>query len=237
MPTTIATIHHFQSVKNRRAPRPSPGTLRPRWICHAVRIANIPIAMYMVNVVRVLAIAEAFSWTVLIAGLILRATAGLAIATTIGGAIHGFVFLSYGATAVLVGWRATTIDVDVVFHPEQESVLRALAELKNELQINVELVSPADFLPVPAAWEDRSIFVARKGRLSFYHFDPYAQALAKLERAHARDLGDVRELLERGLVDRERLQSYFAEVEPELFRFPAVDPRSLRSRVEETLAS
>ncbi|MCR2825001.1 DUF3817 domain-containing protein [Microbacterium sp. zg.Y909] len=51
---------------------------------------------------RTLAIAEAVSWTLLIAGLILRATLGLDIATTIGGSIHGFVFLSYGATAILV---------------------------------------------------------------------------------------------------------------------------------------
>ena len=51
---------------------------------------------------RTLAIAEAVSWTLLITGLILRATVGLDIATTIGGLIHGFVFLSYGATAVLL---------------------------------------------------------------------------------------------------------------------------------------
>ncbi len=51
---------------------------------------------------RALAIAEAISWTLLITGLILRATADLSIAVTIGGGIHGFVFLSYGATAVLV---------------------------------------------------------------------------------------------------------------------------------------
>lgn len=67
---------------------------------------------------RVLAIAEAVSWTLLIAGLILRATADLAIATTIGGAIHGFVFLSYGATAVLVAlnnrWRPWPATVAIV---------------------------------------------------------------------------------------------------------------------------
>ncbi|MET0302653.1 MAG: DUF3817 domain-containing protein [Microbacteriaceae bacterium] len=51
---------------------------------------------------RTLAIAEAISWTLLITGLILRATADLAIAVTIGGGIHGFVFLAYGATAILV---------------------------------------------------------------------------------------------------------------------------------------
>ncbi|GAA1678555.1 DUF3817 domain-containing protein [Microbacterium lacus] len=54
------------------------------------------------NLFRVLAIAEAISWTLLIAGLILRAVGDVALAVTIGGGIHGFVFLSYGATAVLV---------------------------------------------------------------------------------------------------------------------------------------
>jgi integral membrane protein len=67
---------------------------------------------------RVLAIAEAISWTLLIAGLVLRPALGLAIAVTIAGAIHGFVFLSYGATAVLVAlnnrWRAWPIVVALV---------------------------------------------------------------------------------------------------------------------------
>lgn len=56
-----------------------------------------PLALF-----RTLAIAEAISWTLLITGLILRATIDLDIAVTVGGGIHGFVFLSYGATAVLV---------------------------------------------------------------------------------------------------------------------------------------
>lgn len=54
------------------------------------------------NLFRVLAVAEAISWTLLIAGLIVRATTDLAVAVTVGGGIHGFVFLSYGATAILV---------------------------------------------------------------------------------------------------------------------------------------
>ena len=51
---------------------------------------------------RIVAIAETITWALLITGLILRATADLAIAVTIGGGIHGFVFLAYGATAILV---------------------------------------------------------------------------------------------------------------------------------------
>ncbi|MBC7589774.1 MAG: DUF3817 domain-containing protein [Salinibacterium sp.] len=54
------------------------------------------------SLLRTLAIAEAITWTLLIGGLILRAIAGLDTAVSIGGAIHGFVFLAYGVTAVLV---------------------------------------------------------------------------------------------------------------------------------------
>lgn len=51
---------------------------------------------------RILAVAEAISWTLLLGGMVLRAAAGMDIAVTIGGAVHGFVFLAYSATAVLV---------------------------------------------------------------------------------------------------------------------------------------
>lgn len=51
---------------------------------------------------RTFGIAEAISWTLLIGGLILRAALGWDLAVTVGGGIHGFVFLAYGVTAVLV---------------------------------------------------------------------------------------------------------------------------------------
>lgn len=60
----------------------------------------------------------------------------------------------------------------------------------------------------------------------------YSQALSKLERAHDRDLADVREMLARSLVDRDRLRAFHEEIEPELYRYPAIDPTSFRRRVE-----
>ena len=56
-------------------------------------------------------------------------------------------YLTGGATAVLLGWRTTTIDIDISFEPESDPTLRALPRLKDELRLNVELVSPADFGP------------------------------------------------------------------------------------------
>lgn len=52
---------------------------------------------------RIVAIAEAVTWTLLIAGLVLRATTGWGLGVTIGGGIHGFVFLAYAGIALLVG--------------------------------------------------------------------------------------------------------------------------------------
>lgn len=51
---------------------------------------------------RVLAIAEAITWTLLISAMIARALGAPGLVVTIGGGIHGFVFLAYGATAILV---------------------------------------------------------------------------------------------------------------------------------------
>src|SRR5690625_6312258 len=51
---------------------------------------------------RFFAVAEVISRTLLIGGLFQRATRGCDLAVTIGGGIHGFVFLSYAANAVLM---------------------------------------------------------------------------------------------------------------------------------------
>ena len=148
----------------------------------------------------------------------------------------GICYLIGGGTAVLLGWRRSTIDVDIELDPEQDDVLRALPAIKDELQINVELASPRDFIPLPAAWAERSPSAGREGRLTFKHFDLYSQALAKLERGHAQDLEDVAVMLERRLVERDRLKATYDEIEPKLYRFPAIDPADYRRRVEEFLA-
>lgn len=146
------------------------------------------------------------------------------------------IYLTGGATAVLLGWRDSTVDADILIVPEQDSLYRALPRLKEELQINVEIASPAHFIPELPGWRERSLFIAREGRLSFYHYDPYAQALAKIERGHVKDLADVEALMSRGLVEPQRLRELFATIEEQLHRYPAIDPPSFRRRLEEALA-
>lgn len=154
---------------------------------------------------------------------------------TLGRAAHGEsrVYLTGGASAVLLQWRPSTIDVDLKMEPERDEVLRAIPEIKDDLEINIELASPGDFIPELPGWRDRSPFIAREGNLFFHHYDFYSQALAKLERRHARDLQDVQQMRARGLVDPARVQEFFAAIEPQLYRYPAIDPRAFRAAVEE----
>ena len=146
---------------------------------------------------------------------------------------YGWVYFTGGATAVLLGWQAVTIDINLKLVPELDPVLNAIPRLKDQLQINVELASPADFIPVKPGWEDQSPFIARAGLLSFHHFDLYAQALAKLERSHTQDIADVEEMLRRGLIDPAAALDYCAAIAPDLYRYPAVDPAAFRAAVEQ----
>lgn len=142
------------------------------------------------------------------------------------------VYLTGGATAVLHGWRGSTIDIDMKIVPDRDDLLRAIPLLKERLQLNVELASPLDFIPVRPNWEDRSPFIKRAGTVDFHHFDLCAQALSKIERGHIQDQDDVAELLRRELVTRFELLAYFDAIEPLLYRYPALDPASFRRRVE-----
>ena len=149
--------------------------------------------------------------------------------------ISAQVFLTGGATAVLIGWRASTIDVDVKIVPESDRIFRAIPALKERLHLNVELASPDDFIPVPPGWEERSPFIAQEGRLAFHHFDLYAQALAKLERGHTQDVADVHEMLRRELIVTAQARAYFDRLERDLYRYPAVDPATFRAAVDAAL--
>lgn len=141
-------------------------------------------------------------------------------------------YLTGGATAVLEGWRESTVDIDVRFEPNSDAPLRRIAELKEKLAVNVELASPIDFLPELPGWRDRSRFRFREGNLEVFDFDLYSQALSKLERGFELDLEDVDSMMESEVLDPRKLLELFEAIESELFRFPAVDPNVLRDSVK-----
>jgi hypothetical protein len=59
----------------------------------------------------------------------------------------GCIYFTGGASALLIGWRSSTVDIDIRLDPEPPGIFQALAKLKQQLDINIELASPQDFLP------------------------------------------------------------------------------------------
>lgn len=145
--------------------------------------------------------------------------------------VDGRVYITGGATAVLHGWRESTLDVDIKIIPEHDRLLRAIPLLKESLHMNLEHASPDDFIPALPGWEDRSRFIAREGKLSFHHYDFYAQALAKIERNHDIDRKDVKAMIDSGLVEPAKLVALFEAIEPELYRYPSINPARFAERV------
>jgi hypothetical protein len=149
----------------------------------------------------------------------------------------GKVYLAGGATALLLGFREQTIDIDLKLDPEPEGVFEAIAALKNRLELNIELASPADFIPTTPDWRERSRAIAACSRVEFFHFDFALQALAKLERGHTQDLADVSQFLHRRIVSADELRGIFARIRPALIRYPAIDPQQFERKVETFLES
>lgn len=144
-------------------------------------------------------------------------------------------YLTGGASAVLEGWRGSTADVDLRFEPDVDELLRELPGLKERLGVNIELVSPPDFVPELPGWRERSPLVFQEGNVDVHHFDFYSQALSKVERGFRQDLDDVEKMIESGLVERVRLRELFEAIEPELYRYPAIDPAVFRQKIQAAL--
>ncbi len=152
----------------------------------------------------------------------------------LGNAVVGSarIFLVGGATAVLCGWRDSTIDIDLKAIPDSDEILRQLPILKERLQVNVELASPDDFIPALPAWQERSRFIMQAGKLTFLHYDFYSQALAKIERGHHVDLRDVQQMIQNGFVEPHRLMEFFSQIEDKIYKYPALDSQKFRAAVE-----
>jgi hypothetical protein len=73
----------------------------------------------------------------------------------------GCIYFTGGTSALLIGWRGSTVDVDIRLDPEPSGIFQAIAKLKQELNINIELASPQDFLPSLLGWRDRSVFIRK----------------------------------------------------------------------------
>ena len=151
----------------------------------------------------------------------------------LGAHVLGFgsIYFVGSATALLYGWRESTVDIDIALAPEPKGLFQAIEHIKRSLGVNIELASPDQFVPPLPGWQTRSHFIARIGPIDFYHYDLYTQALAKLSRGHARDLDDVQCMVQSGEVLPSELLRLFDQVRDEVVRYPGLDAERLRTRI------
>jgi hypothetical protein len=129
----------------------------------------------------------------------------------------GRVFLVGGWALVYQGLRARTLDVDITIEADDaDALMQGIRRLKDELQINVELTSPADFVPLPPGWHDRSRRGGRYDALDVYCFDFYSIALSKIVRANQRDVDDIVLLAQHGLIEVTALDGVVRDALPQL---------------------
>lgn len=145
------------------------------------------------------------------------------------------VYLVGGGTAVYLGWRPSSIDVDL--YSEQEAVFRDIQQLKDKLNVNVEFTRPENFVPPLRGSEERHVFIEKLGSVSFFHYDPYAQVFSKIVRGFKRDLEDSHHYFVIGMVEAGKLRSLIQSIPQRTFaRYPSLTRRAVEAAVDAFLA-
>jgi hypothetical protein len=130
-------------------------------------------------------------------------------------------YLVGGTTMVYEGLRHQSLDIDIDYEVADEheaEFARVIRQLKEELQVNIELASPRDFIPLPTGWKERAKYVGRFGQVDVFHFDLYSTALSKIERGREGDYEDVLTMLRSGQITFDELARAFQNILPRVER-------------------
>lgn len=147
---------------------------------------------------------------------------------------EGRLYLAGGAALVHMGLRSgSTLDIDVVIEASNEDeMITAIRRLKEQMQINIEFASPADFIPIPSQWAAHAKYIGRYGKIDAFYFDLYSLALSKISRSSDRDLVDVKLLVQQNLITLDELDTAYQEVLPRMGKRPYInlDPQKFAER-------
>ena len=147
---------------------------------------------------------------------------------------HYDVYLVGGGTAVLQGWRESSIDADL--YSAQDDIFRDVQAIKERLRLNIELARPEDFVPPLEGTGDRHVFIERVGLVSYYHYDPYAQLLSKVVRGFDRDMADAMAFVSSGMVDVERFRRLLWAIPDSAWtKYPRYSPGAVRKAIDDFL--
>jgi len=156
------------------------------------------------------------------------------LARTAPGRRSSRVYFVGGGTAVLSGWRESTIDADLF--SDDDAIFRDVQGIKERLEMNIEFARPEDFVPPLRGSDDRHLFIDTIGRVSFFHYDPYAQLLSKVVRGFNRDMQDAENFVRSGMVDPELFRSLVQQIPARSFaKYPALSRQAVLDAVQDFL--
>jgi len=115
-------------------------------------------------------------------------------------------YLLGGSALCLLGSPRPTVDIDYVGDDlKKDGLQNTMAEVAREMDLDVEAVPIARFIPVPAGETERSLHLGTFGKINVYVFDPYSIALSKVDRGFDTDLDDVIFLIQHRFIELEEL--------------------------------
>jgi hypothetical protein len=113
-----------------------------------------------------------------------------------------------------------------------EELELAIRGLKEELDVNVEPASPADFLPIPPSVLDRSRFVERHGKVDVYYYHLPTLVIAKAARGLELDLADAEQLVRTGEVEWSDVDSTWREIRSSPIGWLRHEPDEVERRLQ-----
>lgn len=103
--------------------------------------------------------------------------------------------------------------------------------------MNIEFARPEDFVPPLAGSDRRHVFIETVGKVSFYHYDPYAQLLSKVVRGFDRDMLDAASFVDSGMVDPKRFRSLVDGISEAAYaKYPALSRRAVLEAMDDFLS-
>jgi len=140
-------------------------------------------------------------------------------------------YLTGGSTAILYGFREGTIDIDIA--GDMDELFSYIPKIKERLQINIEMAKPTDFIPSLPNEKERHISIGTFGKVTFMHFDPYAQVFSKIVRGHETDIADAKALVSTKLVEIKKLCEMVKKIPDSSFaRYPRLNRSAVEAAVE-----
>jgi hypothetical protein len=144
-------------------------------------------------------------------------------------------YLVGGCVLIEFGLRVATFGIDYVAEADDPAALdeleQAIRVLKDELDINVEPASPADFLPLPRSVLSRSRFVEQHGRVEVFYFHLPSQVIAKAARGLEQDLADAERLVRAGEVTWADVEATWQEVRSSPTGWLRYEPDEIEKRL------